>query len=170
MTRGAQGGEAFMASRRPWDGCQAACRFGRSAVGSLVIWGPKGFHLINRKSTPRNCIFSLFLPHLAVTEHCFLGFPFSSVPLMISRPVHLGDYSLAFLLVASFCQVCSLFLPLHLRLPVSLIFLGFFGVCLRLRGRDDVWGFSMGWEITLLVLLEGECIGLCKGVCIILLF
>ena len=159
-----------MASRRPWDGCQAACRFGRSAVGSLVVWGPKGFHLINRKSTPRNCIFSLFLPHLAVTEHCFLGFPFSSVPLMISRPVHLGDYSLAFLLVASFCQVCSLFLSLHLRLPVSLIFLGFFGVCLRLRGRDDVWGFSVGWEITLLVLLEGECIGLCKGVCIILLF
>ncbi|RVW40697.1 hypothetical protein CK203_101626 [Vitis vinifera] len=29
----------------------------------------------------------------------------SSVPLTISRPVHLGDCSLAFLLVASFCQV-----------------------------------------------------------------
>ena len=75
MTRGAQGGEAFMASRCPWDGYQAECRFNRSAVGRLVIWGPEGFHIINRKSTPRGCIFSLFLPHLAVTEHCFLGFP-----------------------------------------------------------------------------------------------
>ena len=128
MTRGAQGGEAFMTSRRPWDGYQATCRFDHNAVGRLVVWGPEGFHLINRKSIPCGCIFSLFLPHLAVTEHCFLGFPFSGVPLVISRPVHLGDYNLAFLLVASFCQVCSLFLSLRLLLPVSSLFLGFFSV------------------------------------------
>ena len=89
---------------------------------------------------------------------------FNGVPLAISRPVHLGDCGSAFLLVASFFQVCSLFLSLHLRLPVSSIFLGFFGVCLRLRSRGDVWGFSVGWEIALLVFAERECLGLCKGV------
>ena len=94
----------------------------------------------------------------------------SGVPLSISQPVHLGNCGSVFLLVASFYQVCSMFLSLHLLLPVSFMFLDFLGVCLRLRGRDDVWGFSMGWEITLLVLLEGECIGLSKGVCINLLF
>ena len=63
-----------MTSHRPWDGYQATCRFDHNAVGRLVVWGPEGFHLINRKSIPRGCIFSLFLPHLAVTEHCFVGF------------------------------------------------------------------------------------------------
>ena len=88
----------------------------------------------------------------------------SGVPLAISQPVHLDNYGSVFLLVASFYQVCSMFLSLHLLLPISFIFLGFFGVCLRLRGRGDVWGFSVGWEIALLVFAEGECISLCRGV------
>ena len=63
-----------MVSHCPWEGYQAACHFDHSAVGRQVIWGPEGFLLINREPTPHDCIFSLFLSHLAVIEHCFLGF------------------------------------------------------------------------------------------------
>ena len=57
VTRGAEGGETFMASRHPWDGYQAACHFERSAVGCLVVWGPEGFHFINRKFIPPRLYF-----------------------------------------------------------------------------------------------------------------
>ena len=52
MTRGAQGGETFMASRCPWDGYQAVCRFDRSAVGRLVVCSFEECHPINRESIP----------------------------------------------------------------------------------------------------------------------
>ncbi|RVW20983.1 hypothetical protein CK203_112295 [Vitis vinifera] len=52
MTRGAQGGETFMASRCPWDGYQAVCRFDRSAVGALGLCSFEECHPINRESIP----------------------------------------------------------------------------------------------------------------------
>ena len=130
-----------MVSRRPWDGYQAVCCFDRRAVGHLVVWGPEGFYLINRISTPCGYIFSLFLPYLAMTEHCFPRVSVSSAPLATSRSVYLGNCGLAALFFASFYQACSLFLPFRLLFPVSSIFFGFFGVCLQLRGKDDVWRF-----------------------------
>ena len=57
MTCGAEGGKVFMASRRPWDDFQAACRFDSSAVGRLVIWSSEESYPINRESSPRGCIF-----------------------------------------------------------------------------------------------------------------
>ena len=63
---------------------------------------------------------------------------------MTSQSVHLGDCISASVPVASLCQVCFLFLSLHLQLPVSSLFLGLLGVCLRLRVKGNVWGFSGG--------------------------
>ena len=57
VTRGAEGGEVFMASRRPWDDFQVACRFDSSAIRRLVVWSTKESHPINRESNPRGCIF-----------------------------------------------------------------------------------------------------------------
>ena len=64
VTRGAEGGEVFMASRCPSDDFQAACRFHSSAVGRLVVWSTEESHPINKESSPRGWIFfsvSLFI-------------------------------------------------------------------------------------------------------------
>ena len=42
-----------------------------------------------------------------------------------SQLVHLGDYGLVFLILASYYQVYSMFLFLRLLLPASSIFFGF---------------------------------------------
>ena len=91
-----------MVSRRPWDGYQAMCCYNRHAVGHLVVWDPEGFYLINRISTPCSYIFSLFLPYLAMTEHCFPRVFVSGAPLATSRPVYLGNCGLAALF---FCKL-----------------------------------------------------------------
>ena len=57
VTRGVEGGEVFMVSRRPSDDFQAACRFDSSAVGRLVVWSTEEPHPINRESSPRGCNF-----------------------------------------------------------------------------------------------------------------
>ena len=57
MTCGAERGEVFMASRRPWDDFQVACCFDSSAIRRLVVWSTEESHPINRESSPRGCIF-----------------------------------------------------------------------------------------------------------------
>ena len=64
VTRGVEGGEVFMVSRRPSDDFQAACRFDSSVVGRLVVWSTEESHPINRESSPCGWIFhsaSLFI-------------------------------------------------------------------------------------------------------------
>ena len=57
MTCGAERGEVFMASRRPWDDFQVACRFNNNVIRHLVVWSTEESHPINRESSPRGYIF-----------------------------------------------------------------------------------------------------------------
>ncbi|KAL6315421.1 hypothetical protein AAG906_000535 [Vitis piasezkii] len=136
VTRGAEGGEAFMVSRRPWDGYQAVCRFDSNVVGRLVVWSSEESHPINRESNSYGCIFLHFSFILFVND----------VPLAIPRPVYLGDCGSAFVPVASLCQVCFLFLSFHLQLLVSSIFLGLLGFvsapCSTMPAKKDVASFN----------------------------
>ena len=129
-----------MASYHRWDGYQAACRFERNAIRYLVVWGPEAFHLINRKSTPCDCIFSLFLPHLAVAGHCSQGFS----QRRFLRDFTTGTFGRLGLGFPSFCKLLSCMLSISTLSSSASRFFDFpwvFCVCLRLRGRGNIWGF-----------------------------
>ena len=124
-----------MASRRSWGDFQVACRFDSGAVGRLVVWSTEESHPLNRNPAPATtffvlrffliCIFPLPLCSSSlVTEGHFLGVLLAA---FLSQA--------AFVLVASLCQICFVFLSPHLKLPVSSIFASLLGILFAIEGQ-----------------------------------